>query len=75
MKVPKTPDNAKKCLCPTCPTYLSEDCPKNGDENLFCAAGKSKCDLPEKGCFCGACPIWTEYGLSGGYFCLNGEAQ
>ncbi|MFA5872075.1 MAG: DUF2769 domain-containing protein [Parcubacteria group bacterium] len=74
-KVPVTPENETKCACPRCPTWMSDSCPKEKGENLFCAKGKTACELPDKGCICGTCPIWTEYGLSKGYFCFNGVAE
>lgn len=74
-KVPNTSENEKQCLCPNCPTWMADECPKENDEHLYCAKGKTVCDLPDKGCICGTCPIFNTYGLSDGYFCFNGEAK
>lgn len=38
-------------------------------------SAKCICDLSRKGCICGACPLWSEYNLTDGYFCLIGEAK
>jgi hypothetical protein len=74
-KVPDTKENMMKCVCMRCPTYQQSDCPKSKMEGLFCAKGQSSCELEEKGCICGTCPVWDEYGLSKGYFCLHGKAE
>lgn len=74
-KVPITPENEGKCICPGCPTFLANDCPKEKNERLYCGKGKSACELPEKGCICGNCPVWDEYSLANGYFCLHGQAE
>jgi methylamine---glutamate N-methyltransferase subunit C len=72
-KVEKSEANLKKCICPRCPTH--DGCAKAGGEVLYCGQGKSKCELVERGCICGTCPVWEENSLSKGYFCLNGEAE
>ena len=74
-KVPDTKENMMKCICPKCPTWMSSDCPKNKIEGFYCAKGKTTCNLTDKGCICGTCPLWEEYSLSKGYFCLNGAAE
>lgn len=74
-KVPDTQENAVKCICPRCPTYKSDECPKNTSETLYCARGKNQCGLIDHGCICGLCPLWDEYSLSKGFFCLNGAAE
>lgn len=74
-KVPNTPENEKKCVCPKCPTWQLNNCPKENNERLFCAKGKTVCELVEAGCICGTCPNWETYKLSRGYFCLNGVAE
>ena len=67
--VPDTPENFKKCICMGCPTYGASECLRGKGEKLYCARGKSACELPPKGCICGACPVWTENGLKSYYFC------
>lgn len=74
-KVPDTPENTEKCFCPKCPTFLQSDCAKEKHETLYCAKGKSVCQLGEYGCLCGACPVHEEYNLDGGYFCLRGATK
>lgn len=72
-KVEDSSENFGKCICRNCPTYT--DCTREKNEKLFCAKGESACSLVERGCICGACPIWEKYDLSKGYFCLHGIAQ
>lgn len=67
MKVPDTPENQKRCLCPKCPSY-----PKNG-EILYCSRGKSCSDINSQDCLCPGCPIWFEYQLKGIYYCDKEE--
>jgi hypothetical protein len=70
MKVPDTEDNLKKCICMSCPSY--NDCMNKGMEGLFCARGKTDCDLKRQGCICPKCPVSREYQLFGGYYCAIG---
>ncbi len=58
-------ENRKKCACPYCPSYPHE-C--SGDI-MFCATGKSRCDIGAAGCICNTCPIYFEYELKGSYYC------
>jgi len=64
-----TPENFKRCICEGCPTFGAVSCPKEKSEKLYCVRGKSACELPQKGCICGACPVWAENGLNAYYFC------
>ena len=57
-KVENSPENSNDCICPECKTWLSNPCAKEKNEKLYCATGKSVCDLTDKGCICGMCPIW-----------------
>jgi hypothetical protein len=47
-------------------------------EGIYCAAavGKSKCgDLDSTlSCQCFSCPVYEEYALRDGYFCISGSA-
>jgi len=70
MKVSDTPENMKQCICPSCPSY--NECMKTGMEGLFCARGKTGCDLKREGCICGQCPVHSTYHLLGGYYCAVG---
>ena len=42
----------------------------------YCAQGTATCDGLSfgEGCVCGNCDIFSQYKLSGGYFCKNGAA-
>ncbi len=61
-------ENRKKCICTGCPSY-----PQECGGVLFCATGKSSCDVEVKGCICGYCPVYTENDLSGLYYCNKDE--
>lgn len=74
-KVPDTKENEDKCFCPRCPTFVQTNCPKEKQEILYCAKGKTACELTEKGCLCGACPVHEKYDLDGGYFCFKGAPE
>jgi len=63
--VADTPENRKNCICRFCPSY-PHDC---GGELLYCAVGKSGCDIAAKGCVCDGCPVYSENSLKGLYFC------
>jgi formylmethanofuran dehydrogenase subunit C len=69
MKVPNTKENAAKCNCGVCPTYIK------GDTGFFCSVGKSSKSLTKQGCVCGDCKNFTEFKLKDGYFCISGAAQ
>jgi glutamate synthase domain-containing protein 2 len=68
-KIEDVESNRKKCACPYCPSY-PHNC--SGDV-LFCAKGKSSCNIVVKGCICNTCPIYYEYELNGLYYCNNDE--
>ncbi|MBN1762019.1 MAG: DUF2769 domain-containing protein [Methanomicrobia archaeon] len=70
MKVPDTKDNVAKCICANCPSY--NECMKQGMEGLYCARGRTDCDLKRQGCVCPRCPVAKEYQLFGGYYCVIG---
>lgn len=65
--VPDTEENMARCICGGCPTYP-------GTGGFFCAKGKSDQPAPKKGCVCGDCENFTEYGLQDGYYCWEGKA-
>ena len=71
--VPYTKENANRCLCPGCPTL--NECMRNMNQRLFCAGGKTDCELEKKGCLCGECPIESEYSLTSFYYCAEGAAR
>ncbi len=66
-KVPDTPENAARCICGGCPSYP-------GDGGFFCAKGKSNKEIQRRGCLCGNCANFMEYGLADGYYCADGAA-
>lgn len=75
MKKPAdNPENSGKCICPGCSLFTG--CNQEKGEKLFCARRKSDCPMDNtKMCICGACPVFNENGLSGGYFCINEIAE
>lgn len=73
-KISNTKENFAKCICNGCPTSQADSCATENKEKLYCAIGKSNCDLARKGCICGACPVWSENKLEKFYFCLNGKS-
>ena len=86
MHVEKTIDNAKSCLCFTCPSYTTHCKMKNSDEIaldmshindashmelMFCAFEKSNCIHENRGCLCQDCPVHKKYKLNNEDYCLN----
>ncbi len=87
MKVDKTKENMKKCICMECPSYtfmckiksmpanvmakVTDVAAAEHVEGMFCAFGKSACIEENKGCICGNCLLFREYSLKKGYFCLG----
>jgi hypothetical protein len=72
-KVPDTPENMAKCICGQCPSH--DACMKEKMEGLFCAKGKSSCEVTQKGCICGVCPLTPEFSLSKLYYCETGTEE
>ncbi|KPJ89471.1 MAG: hypothetical protein AMS17_01770 [Spirochaetes bacterium DG_61] len=62
MTVPDTKENMDKCICKDCPTY--NQCMRDSTEGLFCAKGKSDCDVEDDDCVCEQCPVDKEYKLT-----------
>jgi len=86
MPVPNTKENMDKCICKDCPSY--NQCMSDGREGLFCAVGKSKCEIKKENCICEDCPIDDEYRLTinldlmertilhlNNYYCIEGPAK
>jgi hypothetical protein len=68
--VPDNEENAKLCLCPTCPTYK-----KSGyTSNVFCARGKAQQKTQAVGCLCPNCPVYKKYSLDQMYYCAQGKS-
>lgn len=65
MTVPDTEENAKLCVCSGCPSF-PQDC---GKDILYCARGKSGCDIHADGCLCSICAVYSKYDLSELYYC------
>jgi hypothetical protein len=68
--VPDNEENAKLCLCPTCPTYKKS----NLSNNVFCARGKAKEKVNAVGCICPTCPVFKNYSLDQMYYCSMGKS-
>lgn len=73
MKVDKTDENMKRCICSGCPTF--DGCMSKNKESFFCAEGKSSCEFKKHGCICGECPLSSEYLLDKTYYCVIGAAE
>ncbi len=69
-EVPDNEENAKLCLCPTCPTYKKS----NLTNNVFCARGKAKEKVTAAGCLCPNCPVFKKYSLDQMYYCTKGKS-
>ena len=68
--VPDSEENAKKCVCPTCPTYKKSQL----TGTLFCGRGKAEQKPTQAGCLCPNCPVWKQYGLDNMYYCMMGKS-
>jgi methylamine---glutamate N-methyltransferase subunit C len=66
--VPDTPENLEHCVCPDCPSV-----PKEGA--LYCARGRSQQPVRRRGCICGDCRVFQEYGLGDYYYCAEDSAK
>ncbi len=86
MHVDKTVENARECMCLTCPSYtktckiknvpeLTEEVAHIDDvqhlEMMFCAFEKSNCIHEHRGCLCPECPVHQKYALNNEDYCLN----
>lgn len=86
MHVDKTPENARFCMCLTCPSYTLSCKLKNETdleqkaeeiknlehwEMMFCAFEKSHCIHENRGCLCVKCPVHKKYALNNEDYCLN----
>lgn len=72
--IPKTKENRATCVCPECPSY--NECAKAKKEALYCSesVGKSTCDYKMNGCICSTCPVYRQFKLRTGYYCIRGDA-
>jgi len=69
-----TADMAKRCLCPTCPTYTN--CARERDEKIFCDVGKSfNCIVFERNCLCPTCPVHEELQMKHQFYCTRGAEK
>ena len=86
MRVDKTLENIKQCVCLKCPSYtlgcrsknrdnialLNEDIDKiKHHEIMFCAFEKSNCIHENRGCLCVKCPVHKKYELNNEDYCLK----
>ncbi len=60
-----TSENSARCICGGCPSSPAEG-------SFFCATGKSAEKIAKRGCLCGDCAVFKEYGLVDGYYCAAG---
>jgi hypothetical protein len=63
--IPGTAENVKQCICPGCPTFRESKL----TGILFCAKGKAKETVSQKGCICPNCAVWKNYKLQDNYYC------
>ena len=68
--VPDTAENTKMCICPWCPAFRESKL----SGILFCAKGKAKEMVKQKGCNCPKCAVWKNYKLQNQYYCDIGKA-
>ena len=68
--VADSPENAKACTCPGCPTFKESHL----SGLLFCARGKSE-SVTQKGCICPNCAVWKNNKLTDQYYCSIGSAN
>ncbi len=68
-KVRKNLKNFIKCLCIKCPS--SNVCMKIRVQKVFCATGKSSCEIEKKGCICPKCQVAKDYQLKEVYYCMQ----
>jgi len=68
--VPDVAENVKLCIFPTCPTYKASGL----SGILYCAKGKAKENVKQKGCLCPTCPVAAKYNLEDTYYCELGKS-
>lgn len=68
--VPENEENARLCLCPSCPTYKKSDL----TNSLFCARGKAKEKVSAANCECPKCQVYKKYSLNEIYYCAQGKS-
>lgn len=90
MKVEKSKENLKMCICMKCPSYSLKCKVKSmpGNilhyveglekqehfESLFCAFDKSDCITENNGCVCPECKVAEKNDLKNIGFCFHGAA-
>ena len=84
MKVERTLENVRNCLCLECTSY-TKGCKKKLNKNideeslkskehfevLFCAFEKSNCISENNGCLCLKCMVHKKYKLNNEDYCLS----
>lgn len=68
-KVADTEENILKCICAECPSKPMDHL------SFYCAKGKSPEAVRRRGCLCGDCVVFREYGLTKGYYCAEGVTE
>jgi hypothetical protein len=68
-RVADTKDNMANSICGDCPSI------PQGDLGFYCAKGKSSQPVRRRGCICGDCKNWVEYGLAKAYYCDEGVTE
>jgi len=76
-KVPDTQENMEICkkFCGPCPTFKPNDLNTVKPHALFCARGASEkpaAEIEDRDCNCFACPVFHNYELKGGWYCMHG---
>ena len=66
-KVPDTPENMARCICPDCPSFP-------GEGIFYCAKDKSAKEIKRRGCICDGCQNFKDFDLVDGYYCADGRA-
>ncbi len=69
--------NIRNCVCGECVSFPGKwrELSHADMPGLFCAHGKSKLEIEEKGCICGSCMVQQEHELSGMYYCSRGIGE
>ena len=68
--VADSPENAKACVCPGCPTFKESRL----SGLLFCARAKAGESVMQKGCICPNCAVWKNNKLTDKCYCSMGKS-
>ncbi|MHB0915213.1 MAG: DUF2769 domain-containing protein [Thermoleophilia bacterium] len=69
--------NIRNCICGNCPSFPGKlkELAHAEMPGLFCAHGKSRLKIDQRGCICGDCDVQIEHELTGDYYCVRGKAE